>query len=336
MRLKSNDPCWCGSGLKHKRCHGDRRALGRDRVELGDVSPERPVPPSIERPDYVELGRIATARTTQIHTPESLDRLRHAGAVAAEVLLRAGRAVAVGVRTDELDEIAHDTYVEFGAYPSTLHYRGFPKSICTSVNGVICHGIPDSRPLCAGDIVNIDVTAFIGGMHGDTSATFSVGPPNAAMAGLIETTRVATLLGIEAIRPFEPLQRVAEAIEPFAAARGYGVVREYGGHGIGATFHAAPHVAHHIDRRDDVIVIPMMSFTVEPMLTTGNPSFSQAADGWTERADDSMPSAQFEHTVVVTESGAEILTVTERGESASGTLDAASADAAAVSRGSRW
>jgi len=124
MRLKSNDPCWCGSGLKHKRCHGDRRALARDRVELGDVSPERPVPSGIERPDYVETGRVPTARATQIQTPESLDRLRHAGAVAAEVLLRAGRAVGVGVRTDELDEIAHDTYVEFGAYPSTLRYRG--------------------------------------------------------------------------------------------------------------------------------------------------------------------------------------------------------------------
>ena len=243
-------------------------------------------------------------------------------AVGAEVLLRTGRAVAAGVRTDDLDAIAHDTYVELGAYPSTLHYRGFPKSICTSVNGVICHGIPDSRPLEHGDIVNIDVTAFVDGMHGDTSATFAVGTPNLAMAGLIETTRLATLLGIAAIRPFEPLQRIAEAIEPFAASRGYGVVREYGGHGIGATFHADPHVSHHVDGRDGTIVVPGMTFTVEPMLTTGGASFTTASDGWTERVDDNMPSAQFEHTVLVTDDGAEILTVDEVGHSASGTLDA--------------
>jgi methionyl aminopeptidase len=323
MQLKSNDPCWCGSGQKHKRCHGDRRALARPRVELGQVLPERSVPPNIQRPDYVTSGKVASRRSTEIHTGESLDRLRHACAVAADVLLTAGRAVAVGVTTEELDAIAHDTYLELGAYPSTLHYREFPKSICTSVNGVICHGIPDDRPLQDGDIVNIDVTAFVDGMHGDTSATFAVGSSEPVMAGLIETTRFATLLGIDAIRPFEPLQRIAEAIEPFAASRGYGIVREYGGHGIGAVFHADPHVSHHVDRRDDAVVVPGMTFTVEPMLTTGGASFSTAGDGWTERIDDNMPSAQFEHTVLVTDDGAEILTVNGAGDSASGTLDAA-------------
>ena len=332
MRLKKNDACWCGSGEKHKRCHGDRRALARPRVELGQVSPERPVPASIVRPDYVVSGKVATSRKTQIHDDESLARHRHACAVAAEVLLRAGAAVAAGVTTDELDAIAHDTYVELGAYPSTLGYRNFPKSICTSVNGVICHGIPDDRALQHGDIVNVDVTAYIDGMHGDTSATFAVGTPSPAMAGLIETTRLATLLGIDAIRPFEPLQRVAEAIEPFANARGYGVVREYGGHGIGTTFHADPHVSHHVDRRDDVILIPGMTLTVEPMLTTGGASFSTAADGWTERIDDDMPSAQFEHTVLVTDDGVEILTVNAAGHSASGTLDAAPAISAGASQ----
>ncbi len=287
------------------------------------------MPPSVVRPEYVTSGKVAKQRSTEIHAGESLERLRHACAVGAEVLLRTGRAVAAGVTTDELDAIAHDTYVEFGAYPSTLHYREFPKSICTSVNGVICHGIPDDRPLQRGDIVNIDVTAFIDGMHGDTSATFAVGSPAPAIAGLIETTRLATLLGIDAIRPYEPLQRIAEAIEPFAASRGYGIVREYGGHGIGAVFHADPHVAHHVDRRDDVIVVPGMTFTVEPMLTTGGSSFSTANDGWTERIDDNMPSAQFEHTVLVTEDGAEILTVNESGESASGTLDPAARAAVA-------
>jgi methionyl aminopeptidase len=323
MRRNQNDPCWCGSGRKLKRCHLDVRLLQRPRVELGVVSPLRPVPGVIERPEYVASGRVGDRDRTQINDDESLDRLRRAGAVAAEVLLRAGAAVAPGRTTDELDAIAHDAYVELGAYPSTLHYRGYPKSICTSVNGVVCHGIPDDRPLADGDIVNIDVTAYIDGMHGDTSATFVVGDVSEAMRGLVETTREATLLGIAAIRPFEPLQRIAQAIEPFAAARGYGVVREYGGHGIGATFHGAPHVHHCLERRDGTIVLPGMSFTVEPMLTTGRPRFSQAPDGWTERLDDHMPSAQFEHTVVVTHAGAEVLTVTAAGVTAVG-LPAAS------------
>lgn len=319
MRLKSNDPCWCASGSKHKRCHGDRRAFDRAPVRLGNVSPPRPVPDTIARPDYV-TGAIATPRTFQIQDAESLVRLRRACAVAAEVLIRTGEQVGVGITTEELDAVAHATYLEFGAYPSDLHYRGYPKSVCTSVNGVICHGIPDDRPLEDGDIVNVDVTAYIDGMHGDTSATFYVGTPSSALAGLVETTRDATLRGIAAISPFALLQRIAEAIEPFAESRGYSVIREYGGHGIGATFHADPHVSHHIDRRDDVIVVPGMTFTVEPMLTSGRPTFHQAADGWTEHADDNMPSAQFEHTVLVTPTGAEILTVTDDGRSAAGTL----------------
>ena len=236
------------------------------------------------------------------------------------MLRRTGEQVAAGVTTDDLDRFAHDCYLEHGAYPSDLHYRGFPKSICTSVNGVVCHGIPDDRPLRDGDIVNIDVTAYIDGMHGDTSATFHVGTPSTALAGLVDTTREATLRGIAAIRPFEPLQRIARAIEPFAESRGYAVVREYGGHGIGSDFHGAPHVAHHVDRHDDVVVVPGMTFTVEPMLCSGRARFHTAADGWTEHADDNRPSAQFEHTVLVTDDGAEILTVTDDGRSAAGTL----------------
>lgn len=315
-RIRSNGPCWCGSSSKYKRCHGDRRLLQRDRVEIGAVTPPRPVPEHIERPDYVATGAVATPRTYQIHDAASLARLRHAGQVAAEVLLRAGEAVAAGVTTDEIDAIAHEAYVELGAYPSDLHYNGFTKSVCTSVNGVICHGIPDDRPLAEGDIVNVDVTAYIDGMHGDTSATFVVGEIDEPTRALVETTREATLRGIAAVRPGEPLRRIGEAIEPFARSRGFTVVREYGGHGIGETFHAAPHINHHVERRDDQEFQIGMSFTIEPMLLSGSPSFTQADDGWTEHIDDSMPSAQFEHTIVVTETGAEILTVTVDGRSA--------------------
>jgi methionyl aminopeptidase len=203
-----------------------------------------------------------------------------------------------------------------GAYPSDLHYNGYPKSVCTSVNGVICHGIPDDRPLRDGDIVNIDVTAFVDGMHGDTSATFVAGDVDEPTRALVETTREATLRGIAAVAPGEPLRRIGEAIEPFAWSRGFLVVREYGGHGIGGTFHAAPHINHHVDALDTQPFVVGMSFTIEPMLLSGSARFTRADDGWTELVDDAMPSAQFEHTVVVHETGAEILTVAGDGWSA--------------------
>ncbi len=315
--------------MKFKRCHGDKARLRRQPVRSAAVSPVRAVPESIVRPDYVLAdGAISTPTGRQMHTDESLERMRRACAVAAEVLLRAGDAVAPGVTTDELDAIAHQAYVDLGAYPSDLLYRGpsgrskpYPKSICTSVNGVICHGIPNARPLEDGDIVNIDVTAFIDGMHGDTSATFAVGTVDQAVAGFVESTRLATLLGIAAIAPGEPLFRIGEAVEDFARSRGYGVVREYGGHGIGSTFHARPHINHYLERSDTDTFEVGMTFTVEPMLTTGDPRFRRADDGWAEQVDDAMPSAQFEHTVLVTATGAEILTHTAAGISAVGDLE---------------
>lgn len=295
-------------------------------MTAGVVSPVRPVPTSIARPDYVTDGVVGTSRRTQLHDETSLRRHRRACEVAAEVLLRAGAAVDAGVSTDEIDAVAHAAYVELGAYPSTLGYPShgkspYTKSICTSVNGVICHGVPDSRRLDDGDVVNIDVTAYVDGMHGDTSAMFVAGRRDHAIDGLIETTRQATLRGIAAIRPHEPLRLIAEAIEPFARSRGYGVVREYGGHGIGETFHTELHVHHCVERDDDRIAIPGMALTVEPMLTTGRASFHTAPDGWTEHVDDNCISAQFEHTVVVTTDGAEILTVTPDGRTAVGRLD---------------
>ena len=319
-RIRSNSPCWCGSKTKYKRCHGDRRQLQRTRVEIGTVTPARSVPDHITRPDYVMNGTVGTPRTFQIQDDESLPRLRRACQIAAEVLQQAGAAVAPGTTTEQIDAIAHQAYITRGAYPSDLHYNGFTKSVCTSVNGVICHGIPDDRPLENGDVINIDVTAFIDGMHGDTSATFAVGTVDEPTRALIETTREATVRGIDAVRPGEPLRVIGQAIEPFAESRGFTVVREYGGHGIGATFHAAPHIHHHFERGDTEQFQLGMSFTIEPMLLSGGTAFTQAADGWTEHIDDNMPSAQFEHTVVVTEAGAEILTITSDGVGATTSL----------------
>ena len=318
-RLRANEPCWCGSRVKLKRCHGDHERYRRDAVQPGAVGPTRMVDASIARPAYVGTGRRSPAASRQIITGEALERLRDACRVAAEVLLETGAAVAPGITTDEIDAIAHAAYVERGAYPSTLGYGTYNKSVCTSVNDIVCHGIPDGRPLREGDIVNIDVTAYVDGMHGDTSATFAVGGFAALdepTRALVETTREATLAGIAAVAPGRQLREVGRAVESLASARGYGVVRDYGGHGIGEIFHAPPHVSHVDMRSDPVTLVPGLCFTVEPMLTCGTHTHHEWDDGWTVATDDGLPSAQFEHTVIVTAEGAEVLTVTAGGEGA--------------------
>jgi methionyl aminopeptidase len=322
-RLRANDPCWCGSRAKLKRCHGDHVRHRRNAVRPGVVGPMRAVDASITRPPYVGTGRRSPSASHQIIAGGALVRLRNACRVAAEVLLETGAAVAPGITTDELDAIAHAAYVERGAYPSTLGYGTYTKSVCTSVNDVVCHGIPDDRPLCDGDIVNIDVTAYIDGMHGDTSATFAVGGFGALdepTRALVETTRRATLTGIAAVAPGRPLRDVGRAVESFATARGYGVVRDYGGHGIGEIFHAPPHVSHVDVRSDPVRLVPGLCFTVEPMLTGGVHTHHEWDDGWTVATDDGLPSAQFEHTVIVTDDGVDVLTITAGGQGATDCL----------------
>jgi methionyl aminopeptidase len=318
-RLRSNDVCWCGSRQKLKRCHGDHRAHQRPPVRKGVVSIMRPVPATIDRPPYVTTGGWPAGRGgLSIVAGDDLERLRNACRVAAEVLIEAGRAVGPGVTTDHLDAVAHEAYVARGAYPSTLGYKGFTKSVCTSVNEVVCHGVPDDRPLVAGDIVNIDVTAYLDGMHGDTSATFVVGGPDALDApteALVGATCEATYRGIDAVAPGRPLRVIGRAIEPFADARGLGIVRDYGGHGIGEVFHG-PHVNHTDHRSDTFEMVPGQAFTIEPMFTAGTERHSQWDDGWTEASDDGLPGAQFEHTVLVTGDGVEILTVDGDGRTA--------------------
>jgi methionyl aminopeptidase len=314
-RLRANDTCWCGSRTKFKRCHGDHERFRRKPVQPGHVGPVRSVPASIARPPYVG-DRVRGPRRPQVFDADGIDRMRAAGRVAAEVLLTTGRAVRPGVTTDELDRIAHETYVALGSYPSTLGYGTYTKSICTSVNEVVCHGIPDDRPLEEGDIVNLDVTAYVDGVHGDTSATFAVGPIDEPTDALVRTTCEATLRGIAAVAPGRELRAIGRAIEAYALPRGYGVVRDYGGHGIGEVFHADPHI-HHVEVREDTMrFVPGMCFTVEPMLTAGTHRHEDWDDGWTVVTEDRLPSAQFEHTIAVTEDGIEVLTVTADGGSA--------------------
>jgi methionyl aminopeptidase len=326
VSLKSNDPCWCGSGRKYKRCHkvsddgrhqgvvaGAERILadvgsGR-RVRPGVQGPRRTVPPDIPRPDYASTGRPGRSSSRPVKTAAEIAQLRVSCLAAAEVLAEVGAAVAPGVTTDALDAIAHEACIRLGGYPSPLGYHGYPKSLCTSVNEVICHGIPDSRALVDGDIVNLDVTIFLDGMHGDTNGTFAVGEIDGVSQSLVDVTRQCLDLGIEAVSPGRRLNAVGQAIESHAEAHGLGVVRAFVGHGIGDTFHMAPQVPHYFDPDLTTVIEPGMTFTIEPMITLGDWRHLMWDDGWTAVTADGSRTAQFEHTIVVTDTGAEVLTV---------------------------
>jgi methionyl aminopeptidase len=235
--------------------------------------------------------------------------MRIAGRIAAQAMAEVARHITPGVTTDELDRIGHEFLIDHGAYPSTLEYRGFPKSLCTSVNEVICHGIPDSTVLCEGDIVNIDITAYIGGVHGDTDATYPVGEVDQASRLLMERTHEALMRAIKAVRPGRQLSVVGRVIESYAKRFNYGVVRDFTGHGIGETFHSGLIVPHYDDPRTTTIMEVGMTFTIEPMLNLGTHEWEMWPDGWTVVTKDRQRSAQFEHTIAVTEAGAEILTL---------------------------
>jgi methionyl aminopeptidase len=231
-----------------------------------------------------------------------------AGHIARDVLADTGAAVAPGVTTDELDRVAHDAHVTRGVYPSPLGYRGFPKSVCTSVNEVICHGIPDDRPLAEGDIVNVDVTVFVDGVHGDTNATFLVGRVDPKSKRLVQVTRECLDLAIDAVRPGDPVSAIGRAIEQHAHANGFSVVRTFVGHGIGEVFHGPPQVPHYHDPAAATVLEPGMTFTIEPMITMGGIEPVIWDDGWTAVTADGSRTAQFEHTVLVVDAGADVLT----------------------------
>ena len=281
----------------------------RDPLVPGRLSPRRSVPASIARPEYVDRSAPAPFEGSDVQSAATIEAMRIAGRIAADALAEIGRNVRPGVSTDELDRIGHEFLIDHGAYPSTLGYRGYPKSLCSSLNEVICHGIPDSTELLDGDICNIDITAFIGGVHGDTNATFLAGDVREEARLLVERTHEATMRAIRAVRPGRPLSVVGRVIESYAKRFDYGVVRDFTGHGISTSFHSGLIVPHYDDPRIDVELREGMTFTIEPMLTLGTHQHEMWDDGWTAVTRDRRWTAQFEHTIVVTSDGAEILTL---------------------------
>ncbi|MFC0674243.1 type I methionyl aminopeptidase [Brachybacterium hainanense] len=276
----------------------------------GTIGPERSVPTRIERPEYVGKDEAVSDSGPRVQTPEVIARVRAASRVAALALQAAGEATAPGVTTDEIDAVVHDVLLSHGAYPSTLGYLGFPKSCCTSLNEVVCHGIPDSTVMEEGDILNVDVTAFLGGVHGDCNATFRVGEVDPRLDELIDRTEEAMMRGIRAGKPGRQVNVIGRVIEKYVGRHGYESVRDFTGHGVAEGFHNGLIIPHYDSAPmfDDVIE-PGMTYTVEPMVTLGSQDWEMWEDGWTVVTKDRSFTAQFEHTLLVTADGYELLTL---------------------------
>ncbi|MDO9541355.1 MAG: type I methionyl aminopeptidase, partial [Kiritimatiellia bacterium] len=321
-KIGRNEPCWCGSGRKYKKCHMEQDLLAGVRqrsfnngdrlthpVCKGNATPMRPVPAHIQCPEYALTGMDEKyCKGCSRLSGLELDRMRETCRAARRILAKAIRAVRPGITTDEIDAIVHEASISEGGYPSPRNYRGFPKSVCTSVNEVICHGIPDGRSLEDGDIINIDATLFLNGLHGDCSETVPVGNIDASSRRLLDTARECLRRGIAAIRPNGRLRDIGCSIADYAHRQGYTVVRAYCGHGIGKCFHMDPRVVHHCYDDGAMRIEPGMIFTVEPMINMGVWQHKLWNDGWTAVTADGRRSAQFEHTVLITEKGPQILT----------------------------
>jgi len=278
----------------------------------GRISATRSVPTGIARPEYVGKAGPKDFTGSDVYSAASIELIRESSRIAANAIQAVGRAIRPGITTDELDGIGHDYVVANGAYPSTLGYRGFPKSSCTSLNEVICHGIPDDTVLENGDIINIDITAFKNGVHGDSNVTFIVGEASTEVTDLVERTHESLNRGIKSVAPGRQVNVIGRAIESYAKRFDYGVVRDFTGHGVGEAFHSGLIIPHYdsAPRFADEIEQNMV-FTIEPMLTLGNQDWEMWDDDWTVTTKDKSWTAQFEHTLVVTERGAEVLTVPE-------------------------
>jgi methionyl aminopeptidase len=261
--------------------------------------------------------------SVEIKSPKEIEALARACRIAAQTLLHAGDLIRPGMTTEDINRIVHEDTLRRGAIPAPLNYHGFPKSVCTSINEVVCHGIPDSRRLRDGDIINVDVTSIYGGFHGDTSATFFVGTPSKEARHVTEVARRSLELGIAQVREGARLGDIGAAIQEYAEGEGCSVVRAFVGHGIGRRFHEPPQVSHVGTRGTGLRLKAGMCFTIEPMINVGGYEVDILDDGWTVVTRDGSLSAQFEHTIVVTKEGCQVLTARDRPLVSSETFGAA-------------
>lgn len=266
------------------------------------------MPASIPRPEYVDRPGPKPYRGSDVQSEETIEAMREAGRVAHLAILEGAKIIAPGVTTDAIDAVIHEFICDNGGYPSTLGYRGFPKSCCTSVNEVICHGIPDLRPLDDGDLIKIDVTVFKNGVHGDNCMTFGCGQLDQASTQLMNRTKQAMDRAIAAVKPGRQLNVIGRVIEAYAQRFGYGVVRDYTGHGVHSAFHSGLVILHYDQPSLTTVMEEGMTFTIEPMLTLGDYHSHVWKDDWTVVTNDFSRCAQFEQTLVVRAHGAEILT----------------------------
>ncbi|MBA4505478.1 type I methionyl aminopeptidase [Corynebacterium sanguinis] len=282
----------------------------RAMIRPGTPTPIRTVPDFIERPEYAWRDSVQeNVGEPLVQTAETIEKMREASIIAADALQAAGAAVAPGVTTDEIDRVAHEYMLDHGAYPSTLGYRGYTKSCCVSLNEIVCHGIPDTTVIEDGDIVNIDVTAYKNGVHGDTNATFLAGEVSEEHRQLVERTEEAMMRGIKAAKPGREINVIGRVIESYAKRFGYNVVTDFTGHGIGTTFHNGLVVLHYDSDAYRDVLQPGMTLTIEPMINLGELPYTIWDDGWTVQNNDGKYTAQFEHTILITEDGNEILTL---------------------------
>jgi methionyl aminopeptidase len=290
-----NDPCWCGSGLKYKKCH-----LGKDEAQV------RTAPPPAQALGSL-FGR-PRSRGPLIKTAEQIRGIREAGKLAWELLEMLEERIRPGISTDDINTWVHTFTEEHGGVSAPLNYKGFPKSVCTSVNEVVCHGIPGERRLVEGDIINVDVTPILNGYYGDSSRMYAVGSISPQAERLIRVTRECLERGIARVRPGGHIGDIGAAIQAHAEGAGYSVVRDFVGHGTGVRFHEDPQVPHFGREGTGHPLLPGMVFTIEPMINVGEWPVRILADNWTAITADGSLSAQWEHTVTVTSDGVEVLT----------------------------
>lgn len=290
-KLSRNDTCWCGSGKKYKKCH-----LGKDLYENG--APRRITAEKFR-------GRLKNAR--------DIEGIRKAGTITATLLDELNHIIKPGITTQFINDWVHEETLKRGAKPAPLNYKGFPKSICTSLNECICHGIPGDRVLQEGDILNVDITCILNGYYGDSCRMYKIGTVSKEASDLVDATRECLRLGIDAVKPGNTTGDIGFAIESYATSKGYSVVRDFGGHGTGIEFHEDPHIHHFGEPGTGVILEPGMVFTIEPMVNIGKSACDILRDGWTVLTRDRSLSAQWEHTLAVTETGADILTASPKG-----------------------